>query len=66
MFLVETGEGRVFTICKRHWLFVYLAPDGSLLNGLEGGVFGKNPDLNQGLMMIRIMRWTRKFGQVVK
>ena len=48
------GGGRVFTICKRHWLFVYLAPDGSLLNGLEGGVFGKNPDLNQGLMMIRI------------
>ena len=44
----------MFTICKRHWLFVYLAPDESLLNGLEGGVFGKNPDLNQGLMMIRI------------
>ena len=52
--LVETEEGRVFTICKHRWLFVCLAPDESLLNGLEGGSIRKNPYLKQGLMMTRI------------
>ena len=25
MFLVETGEGRMFTTCKHHWFSAYLA-----------------------------------------
>ena len=45
MFMVETGEGRVFTICKHLWLFGYLA---NVRRQAMGSLRGRRLGLTKG------------------
>ena len=64
VFVVETGEGRVFTICNRRWQSAYLAyldrPGLSLSLSTWTGSLGRvELGLKHGLAVLVVISWLK-------